>query len=196
MSAPVIARPFAAFIDAIRSIFGYRVAGPVDYLARYPGRVVAQSGDLSTIDVLLDLDTDGNPRRMPSPSKVSIRLGVPGVTVEVKNTARCMVGFEQGDPDRPYIADWEQGAVVTITNIGASSYVAINGTDHPLPKFDTFEAALSSCLLSISTGLASGTSGSPVAQQLVALAAIQIAISNFRTALGNGTYDSSLGKNG
>lgn len=189
-------RPLRAFAESIARWFGYKVAGPIDYLARYPGKVVSQSGDLSTLDVLLDLDTDGNARRMPSPSNVSIRLGIPGVTVSLKNTARCMVGFEQGDPDRPYIADWEQGGVVNYTFIGASDYVAINGDTHPLPKFDTFESALSSCLLSISTALASGTSGSPVAQQLVGLAAIQTAITNFRTALGNGTYDSGKGFNG
>lgn len=74
--------------------------------------------------------------------------------------------------------------------------VKIAGSDHPLPKWDTFESALSTFLEQLSTALAAGTSGSPAAQQLVNLAALQAAIEDLRAALGNGSYDSSKARNG
>ncbi len=120
-------RPLKALFDRFAAALGYKVAGPIDYLARYPGKVVAQSGDLSRVDVQLDIDVQGSARRMPSPSNISIRLGLPGVTVEVQTGCRVLVGWEQGDQDKPYIADWELGATVLTLNVAANAEINVTG---------------------------------------------------------------------
>lgn len=77
-----------------------------------------------------------------------------------------------------------------------SGVVDVNGTDHPLPRFDTFEGDLSDLLNDIVTALAQGTAGSPVKQQLTGLAALQASVAAFRVKLADGTYESTKGKNG
>lgn len=80
--------------------------------------------------------------------------------------------------------------------VNPDGLVAIQGSDHPLPKFDTFESALDSFLNSLQTQLALGTSGTPAAQSLVGMAAITTAVTTLRTKLTNGTFDSTKAKNG
>ncbi len=123
------ARPFGVFFDAIAARLGYKIAGPLDFLARYPGRVAAQSSDLTRVDVQLDIDVEGSDRRMPSPSNISIRLGLPGVLVGIQTGCRVLVGWEQGDPDKPYIADWELGATLTSMAIAGGTLQSARRTD-------------------------------------------------------------------
>ncbi len=103
----------------------------------------------------------------------------------------------------------EKGGDAALDSKGGGK-VKANGDDYSGLKTEDFETALSNCLNTLSqqltnvgTGLAAGTSGSQVAQQLVSLAAIQTAIAaistaigTLRTALDNGSYESSKFKHG
>jgi hypothetical protein len=106
----------------------------VDYLAFYPCRVVSQSGQL------LDLIPDDT--RLPSISGVSIRHGVPGLSVAVPTGTRVLLGFDGGDPSRPFAALWERGGTATqIAVNGSSTRAAREGDD--VSRTSTFAAWLS-----------------------------------------------------
>jgi hypothetical protein len=79
-----------------------RVLRRVDRTALYPARVVQQSGD-GTLEVQID------DQRWPSLTKVPIRPFVPGATVKVAAGARVHIGWEEGDPRKPYAALWDSG---------------------------------------------------------------------------------------
>lgn len=116
-------RGLASLSDIVRSLLGYRVAGPVDYLALYPGRVAAQSADKTRVDVVLDSD------RIPSPSNIPLRLGIPGTTTQINtaSTVRVLVGWEGGNPAKPYAVLFDPGAATLQLNVSASTLIAING---------------------------------------------------------------------
>ncbi|MBV8929447.1 MAG: hypothetical protein JO152_10025 [Mycobacteriaceae bacterium] len=71
----------------------------VIYHALYPARVVQQRGD-GTLEVEL-----ADPR-MPHMTGIPIRGSAPGEHVQVRNDARVLIGFEGGDPTKPYAAGW------------------------------------------------------------------------------------------
>jgi hypothetical protein len=64
---------------------------------------------------LLDLLPDDAAVMGTGLSKVRIRHGLPGFTVKVPTGARVLLGFDNGDPQKPYAALWEQGSVTSIT---------------------------------------------------------------------------------
>jgi len=104
----------------------------VDYYALYPAVVVSQNGD-KTLE--LRPESEKLPQGM---STVPIRLGIPGATVTVEAGARVLVGFENGDPKRPYAGLWDTASVVEISINGGSTPVAkegssITGTAGPFP---------------------------------------------------------------
>lgn len=90
-------------LDAIRRIVRPLLAR-VDYLALYPAKIVQQTGD-GTLEVTPD------DARMPGMTRVPLRTFIPGVEVRVKQGARVLVGFEGGDPTRPYAQLFESGAL-------------------------------------------------------------------------------------
>ena len=87
------------FVAALVSLVRATLAR-VDFLALYPAKVVSQAGDGS-----LELQPDDD--RVPGASRVPIRYGIPGVRVKVRAGARVMLGWENGDPSRPFAALWE-----------------------------------------------------------------------------------------
>jgi len=94
----------------------------VVYLGRYPCVVQLQHDD-DTVDVLPD-----HPRfRGKGLSRVAIRHGIPGVRVRVSPSARCLLGFESGDPSKPYVALWDPGSVEQILFNGGDAGVARQG---------------------------------------------------------------------
>lgn len=116
-------RGVEALVSIVRSALGHLVAGPVDLLALYPGRVVAQSADKTRVDVQLDTD------RIPSPSNIPLRLGIPGasVTLNLAGNVRVLVGWEGGDSTKPYAQLFEPSAATLNLNLSATTQVAING---------------------------------------------------------------------
>jgi hypothetical protein len=91
---------------------------PLDYFGNYAARVDAQNGDL-TLELRPDTD------RLPGLSKVPIRHGLPGVEVKVKTGARVMIGFDGGDPQRPYAMLFETSAHLLELVITAETKVTV-----------------------------------------------------------------------
>lgn len=97
-----------------------RVMRRVDYLALYPARVVAQDGDGGSLDVV------------PDDPRVTVPRGLPyrtlaGVAITVPSGTRCHVGFEGGDPSKPYVALWELGDVTKLVLAGGTHRAAREG---------------------------------------------------------------------
>ena len=90
------------------------------YLGMYTCEVVSQSSDGS-----LDLLPDDDRLRAEGLQAVPIRHGLPGVTVVVPAGERVLLGFDNGDPNRPYAALWHEGQVTSV-NIGGSVAVALS----------------------------------------------------------------------
>lgn len=92
------------------------------YHALYPCTVEAQAADGT-----LDLTPDDEKIRGTGLQAVTIRHGLPGITVKVKAGARLLLGFEAGDPKRPFAALWEPGAIEEISVDGGNQPVTRKG---------------------------------------------------------------------
>jgi hypothetical protein len=93
------------------------VMSGVDYHALYPAKVVSQSGQ--TVDVFTD-----DPR-FGSITGVPIRTFAPSVEIVVAPNARVAIGFEAGDPEKPYAAWWEAGSLTSIAIAGDTDAAAL-----------------------------------------------------------------------
>lgn len=96
-----------------------RALREVDYLAVYPAKVVQQNDD-GTLDVLADSP------RVALPRAIRYRT-LPGLELTVPAGTRVAVGFEQGDPSRPYAALWELGDVTRWALDGGTHRAAREG---------------------------------------------------------------------
>lgn len=90
------------------------------FLGLYTAEVVRQAGDGT-----LDLMPDDDRLRSQGLQSVPIRHGLPGVTVEVPAGERVLLGFDSGDPSKPYAALWHEGQVTRV-NIGGEVAVALS----------------------------------------------------------------------
>jgi hypothetical protein len=89
------------------------------YLTTYSAQVIRQAAD-GTLDLLPDdirLQSSGL-------QGVPIRHGLPGVTVEVPAGERVLLGFDSGDPARPYCCLWHEGQAMKV-RIGGTEAVAL-----------------------------------------------------------------------
>lgn len=82
------------------------------YLRLYPATVRAQAADGT-----LDLEPDDAAIRGTGLSGVPIRHGIPGVTVEISSGQRVLLGFEAGDPRRPYAALWRTSGTAKLGSL-------------------------------------------------------------------------------
>jgi hypothetical protein len=110
-----------AFIDGLLGRSGSSVAR-WDYLALYPATVSRQAANGS-----LDVLPDDTVVRGAGFSGVRLKTGVPGMAATVPAGTRVLLGWEGGDPSRPYAATWEQGAVTAVVFDGGSQAVAREG---------------------------------------------------------------------
>lgn len=99
--------------DRIKAGLGNFVRGVfprIDYLARFPGTVVAQGGANS-------FDFEPDSRVIPGVSGVPVRFGLPGVSVQLAlgNKPRAMLGFAGGNPSAPFLDLWEQPGLSSLT---------------------------------------------------------------------------------
>lgn len=92
------------------------------YHALYPCTVEGQAADGT-----LDLTPDDAAIRGTGTQNVKIRHGLPGVRVKVKQGARILLGFEAGDPKRPFASLWEPGAIEEISVDGGTQPVSRAG---------------------------------------------------------------------
>ncbi len=106
--------------DRLKAAFGRLVGhytSGLDRFALYPAEVVTQDAD-GLVSVRAD------DARLPPVSGVPIRHGIPGVTVEVEKGARVLLGFDAGQPDRPFVALWNSGGLKAL-KIEASGTVTV-----------------------------------------------------------------------
>lgn len=100
--------------------------GPLDYHAPYSAKVVAQNGDGT-----LELQPDDP--RLAGLSNVPVLLGLPGATVKVLPGARVLLGFANGDPQKPFSQVWESGTALELNlsgmtvNISGATAINLNG---------------------------------------------------------------------
>jgi hypothetical protein len=89
------------------------------YLTLYSATVIRQAAD-GTLDLMpedLRLQSSGL-------QGVPIRHGLPGVTVEVPAGETVLLGFDSGDPAKPYASLWHEGQVSKV-RIGGAEPVAL-----------------------------------------------------------------------
>lgn len=105
----------------IKRIVDERLHG-IDYFALYDAKLVSQSADNATVDLH---PTDS---RLPGMTKVPLRHGIPGLTVQVAPGATLRLGWDNGDPSKPYACLWNGGETVisevisaTLLKLGASA---------------------------------------------------------------------------
>ena len=104
-------------VDLINAI----VQPKIDYLAMYPCKVVGQNADLR-LECIPD-----NTKLGPSIGPLPMRLGIPGATVKVKAGSRVLVGFENGDPRKPYAALWDTAALDELDLAAATAFKVTAG---------------------------------------------------------------------
>lgn len=80
------------------------------FLGLYASEVTRQAADGT-----LDLMPDDVRLRSQGLQSVPIRHGLPGVTVKVPAGERVLLGFDAGDPSKPYAALWHEGQATKIT---------------------------------------------------------------------------------
>lgn len=92
------------------------------YHVKYSATVERQHDD-GTVDILPDSERV----RGTGLSGVRIRHGIPGVDVRVKVGSSVLLGFEDGDPERPYVSLWERGSIDSISFDGGNRPIARQG---------------------------------------------------------------------
>jgi hypothetical protein len=87
----------------------------------YACTVQAQSSDGATLDLIPDEAAIGGQGGLQA---VQLRHGLPGVVVKVPVGARVMLGFENGDPGKPFAALWEPGQIESLSFGGGTKPIA------------------------------------------------------------------------
>lgn len=92
----------------------------IDYLALYPARVVSMEVSGQTVELKPD------DARIPDLTDVPLWHGLPGVEVEVEKDARVLLGFEGGNPARPFAMLWQGETLksLKVTSVGEVSVEA------------------------------------------------------------------------
>ena len=109
-------------IDSLEAIIEAIVGRRLDYHALYPCTVASQAADRT-----VDLIPDDTRIKGSGQSGIKIRSGVPGFTFTVPAGTRVLLGFESGDPRRPYATLWDEGAVTETVYDGGTEDVARTG---------------------------------------------------------------------
>lgn len=114
----------AGVIDTLRATVRGALGLPADpgappdlmRLGLYRARVDAVAADGSTLDVTPE------DKRISAEKGVPVRVGIPGAVAVVQAGAVVLLGWERGDPGRPYcVPSWESGATVTKLVLKAST---------------------------------------------------------------------------
>lgn len=129
------------------------------YARMWPADVVSQHSD-GTLE-LKPLDSEISGFGLDN---VPIRYGIPGTKATVSSGTRVRVGFDGGDPSRPFAALWDSGSVTLLTlGDGTSDFVALanqvltqlnaiqtwaNSHTHPVPGVTTGPGATTSSVTS------------------------------------------------
>jgi len=85
-----------------------------DYLTTYRGRVVAER---LALDGTMTVDVMPDDARLPPMSGVKLKLGLPAVSAQFQPGARVEIGWEGGNPQRPFAALFDGGEADTISMV-------------------------------------------------------------------------------
>jgi hypothetical protein len=98
--------------DSTFKSFLKRLRKDIDYSRLYRCRVVSQNADLT-----VQLEPDSDVVKGRGLDKVPIRCDLPGAIIRVSKGARCMFGFNGGDPSDPFAChfDMSDAGLVSIT---------------------------------------------------------------------------------
>jgi hypothetical protein len=159
-----------------------RAAFPtIRYQRLYRAKVVKQNGQ--------KVDVDCDDPDIGSLVDVPIRHGLPGIEVTIAPQAWVRLGFDDGDPQKPFVGLWDGGESVTEIKIAGSTY--------SIPKWDDFlsgTGALKDALDVIKTALTTNcVNGAPL---LAPLSPELAKLTAFIAALGGPTYKLSKIKYG
>jgi hypothetical protein len=102
---------------AIAAIVRQETAG-IDYLAFYDAVVKSQSADGTMVDIT------PNDTRLAGMSRVPLRHGLPGCAVQITPGATIRIGWDGGDPRKPFVALWNGGESITALTIGSAPTIA------------------------------------------------------------------------
>jgi len=175
-------------IRAARAAWGHRAGDPTELwrLGLYPARVDACAADGSTVDVTPD------DARLTPQNAVPVRFGVPGAAAVLPSGARCLIGWQGGDPAKVYaVPSWESTTpsklVLSSTLIEAagSGYAAV---------LDTIIGDLKTWVTAVNAVLASNcVNGAPLTAQPVQAATLAAFVTSLNVA---GAYKSTKLKHG
>lgn len=87
----------------------------VDYFGLYECKVVVQSADLTTVDI-----TPTN-AKFAGLQRVPLRLGLPGVTAQFAPGAKVLLGWQEGDPSKPYACLFGGGETLLALTVGSGA---------------------------------------------------------------------------
>lgn len=108
---------FKASLEAFVS----RMIARYDFSALYGCTVISQNGDGT-----LELKPDS--AKLPGHSRVPIRYGIPGINATVTSGGRAMLGWDGGDPSKPYAIIHDAATLKNLT-ITASGTVVVHATE-------------------------------------------------------------------
>ena len=86
---------------------------PFDFFALYAGTTKAQDGQ--------KFDVQPDDPRLPTMGKIPIRNGIPGLQIKVQNGSSVLIGWDGGDPRRPYCSLWGGGENPTSLSLTAKT---------------------------------------------------------------------------
>lgn len=175
---------FTKFLDSYR---------PLDYYGFYQCTLVkwdkaSQTGDLKPDDPRLPKN---------GMSGIPFRSGIPGVTVDFGRSpsAKCMIGFEGGDPSKPYIHGWlnctPSEVIVSGTKVVAkadSVYLVDGNATHPISFGDVTQKLIGAVVNLLQTMAPIGNLGIPVVFATDAAGSCEYGV-GAATALGNMSFD-------
>jgi hypothetical protein len=165
-------RARAAFESLVRGVFP-----DLDFLARYPARVVSQNSD-GTLELVPD------DQRIPGMSKVPIRYGVPGIKATIAPGGRVLIGFAGGNRDAPEAELWESASVLKF-EVNAAEIIVGPGANQPVALATSLRTELNAIwqalALNVHTGVTSGTgvtgsSGVTAATQTIASSKVKVSV--------------------
>jgi hypothetical protein len=176
----------AGVVDTLRGVVRAALGLPADpgappdllRLGLYRARVDAAASDGSKLDVTPE-DTRISPEK-----NVPLRVGIPGAVHIAKQGDVVLLGWERGDPARPYCAPhWETGATISklTLNVGSQTLVMddnagnvqVNGADSKA-VLDKLVTDVLQGFSDLKTCLNQGTAGGPTKQVITGATAFAL----------------------